>query len=385
MSKKAIILSPAARATLGALIAYIGPRMATDAKLPDFKPALKDVTLANYGDKTALVHRRVEKMTRGLLATDADIGDLTALLDALEDSGAMEGQDSEEDPNTPAPMEKRMAGMDDHGGLIAKIKAHCAQHMPPEAMSKLDEMIGEEMKNREEMGSDAEMDDAYDAACNELGRDETPEETEKREEAKSAADAKKRMGRDETEKEAEDRRAHDKMGRDRRMGRDAKRANDAKGRLGRDETPEEMKERRKEERAEDRKRMGRDEPPPFKGRPETGGTMTKDEVDKMVKQATDSAIQGQRAISEAEKFIKPWVGELTPTLAFDSAEAVHRAALEALGVDHKEIHASALKTVLTHIPKPQAKTQRELMATDAKPVAKSFDERFAGVQRIGVA
>lgn len=382
-------LTPTARATMGAVTVYLSPRMALDQKIPALVPLFGDIGAKNFVDKIPTMAHRITRAVRGRLAEDADIEDLTELLDALSDSGAMEGADTEEsDPNFAASPSEHLEGMDDDLGLMERIMGRLKDDVPPETLAKITEMIGEERRAHEQETHDADMDDAYDAACAELGRDEAPEETEKREEAFGAKFAKDRMGRDETPEEAKERRAADKMSRDRRMSRDSKRANDAKGRLGRDETPEELAERRKADRAEDRKRLGRDEPPPFKGRPNPGGTMdnmvTKDEAKALAKQAADEAIAGQRDIADAKDFCRPWIGSLS--MAFDSAEGVYRHTLTARGVDNKEIHASALKTVLGMTPKPSASGNPRTadLALDAKP-AKSFAERFPSAGRIGAA
>jgi len=348
---------------------------------------LQDVTAKNYGTMIPTIVRRVNKGVRGLLAQDADIADLAELLDALEDSSAMEGVDSEEeDPNVAGSMSEHMEGMDD-SGIVDKIKELVKGHVPPEMMAKIDEIAGEENRIRQNMSEDAEYDDAYDAACQELGRDETPEETEAREEKMSADRARDKMGRDETEEEAMDRRARDKAARDRRRARDAARDKAARDKLGRDESPEESQSRRMSERAADRKRLGRDEPPPFKGRPNPGGTMdtknmvTKDEARKMAQDAITEERKTQQGIREALTFVQPWVGNLT--MAFDSADAVYKHALDARGVKTDGVDASAFKTILGLTPKPNSQHENPAshLANDAKPIG-SFGERFKSAGRI---
>ena len=76
------------------------------------------------------------------------------------------------------------------------------------------------------------------------------------------------------------------------------------------------------------------------------------------------------------------VGELA--IACDSAEAVYRAALTALGLDDriKDVHASALRTILEMQPLPDSRPKaKPSVAMDAAG-AKSFAERFPDASRI---
>lgn len=64
----------------------------------------------------------------------------------------------------------------------------------------------------------------------------------------------------------------------------------------------------------------------------------------------------ERGIRAAIAEVKPWVGELAPNLAFDSAADVHRHALKMLGVDGAEkLHADALLPILKSRPLPGAR------------------------------
>ncbi|NKI68952.1 DUF2213 domain-containing protein [Collimonas pratensis] len=110
-----------------------------------------------------------------------------------------------------------------------------------------------------------------------------------------------------------------------------------------------------------------------------------DKDDKMDKAAMDQAIKlacdatardteaktiaRLRGISEAEKIVKPFVGEL---VAMDSAEAVYKAALKTLGVDTKDIHPSAFKAVLMAQPKPD-EVRKPVIAADSKPSTDLMD------------
>ena len=364
-------LSPIARVTQGALVTYLTPRIAQDQALPALAPMLQDITGKNFGTMTGTIARRVKTATRGKLAQDANIEDLTDLLDALEDTREREGEDLEEedDPNKP--------------------------------VVELDEDPEEELDE-----THAEEDEAWDRRADDarrrLGRDETDEEREKREDEQGAEDMRRHMGRDENEEECQDRMRHMRVGRDRRRARDRKRADDAKRKLGRDETPEECQDRMHRMRARDRKRaddamrkraddrrhMGRDEPNPFSGMPRTGGKMepiSKETMDKAIKAAADAAIKQQRSVADAERFIRPWVGDLEPSLAFDSAGAVVHHALKMRGVKAEaNWPEAALRSLLEAQPRAGAQPRARLAQDTAGGDVKSFEEMFPSAARIRV-
>jgi hypothetical protein len=75
-------------------------------------------------------------------------------------------------------------------------------------------------------------------------------------------------------------------------------------------------------------------------------------MDAALAKNTDETIKKMRAIVTAEKNIFPLVGELS--LAFDSAEAVYKAALDIMDIDVKGVHPSAYKAILDAQRKPGA-------------------------------
>lgn len=128
--------------------------------------------------------------------------------------------------------------------------------------------------------------------------------------------------------------------------------------------------------------------------PGTAATDEEDDKEMVTTGAMDAAITAavaktadrirkeQKALREAEAFVRPWVGEL---VAMDSAEAVYRGALKALNVDVTGIHASALPTILKMQPLPGARKEARQtpVAMDAARVA-SYAERFPGADHIQV-
>lgn len=125
-------------------------------------------------------------------------------------------------------------------------------------------------------------------------------------------------------------------------------------------------------------------PPPTPGTPANPATSNEDSM--ITKPAMDAALarvrkdavaDGQRIareITEAERFVKPWVGEL---VAMDSASEVYKAALEELGVTvDAGWTVSAMRAILSGHAKPgqeQHTGQRVVVAMDGKSeVAKTF-------------
>jgi uncharacterized protein len=97
-----------------------------------------------------------------------------------------------------------------------------------------------------------------------------------------------------------------------------------------------------------------------------------------------------QGIREAEAEVQPWVGKLA--IAHDSAEAIYRATLVALGEDQaivKDLPLAAMRVILKRIPKPgerQAQVQDQNSRQPAMDAAqtKTFNERFPGVGQIRV-
>jgi hypothetical protein len=96
--------------------------------------------------------------------------------------------------------------------------------------------------------------------------------------------------------------------------------------------------------------------------------------------ATTNALKIAREIRDAEKAVKPYVGELA--IACDSADGVYKAALKALGVKIDGVHPSAYRAILEAQPVPGSNPQPARVALDAA-AAKSFSERFPSLERIG--
>jgi len=97
-------------------------------------------------------------------------------------------------------------------------------------------------------------------------------------------------------------------------------------------------------------------------------------IKKAAQDAETQAIARIRGITEAEKVVQPYVGEIT---AQDSAENVYKVALDMLGVDVAGVHPSAYRAILTAQPKPGSQKP----AFDAKSANDSVT-KFPEVARI---
>lgn len=105
-------------------------------------------------------------------------------------------------------------------------------------------------------------------------------------------------------------------------------------------------------------------------------------VKSATKTATAAVIKAQQEIREAERAVRPYVGDLA--MAHDSADAVYRTALTSLGVDVDGVHPSAFPAILKLQPKPgDVPLVRKPIAQDAAS-SKAFEERFPHANRLKV-
>lgn len=141
-----------------------------------------------------------------------------------------------------------------------------------------------------------------------------------------------------------------------------------------------------------------DDPPPFEGMPKKGGAQDEDPkkdeekpvdakaMDAAIKSASDETrkqvIREQNAIREAERAVRPYVGELQ--IACDSADKVYEHALKALGVKIDGVHPSAYPTILGMQRKVGEKEPRKALALDAKIDTEGFEARHSNASRISV-
>ena len=267
---------------MGAATGFVVPRLAKDQKT-DLTPLFANVTKQNYVESLAAICAGIANATKGKLAADTKLDDLTSVLIALDAMAPEEKEEKEDKPEPKAPKGDKKA-KDSKKGMDAM----------PEAMQ---ERLKAKMSSDEWKKACDAMED-YEAAEDETSVEE--EEARKAKEAKEAADKK---AKDEADKEKD-----------------------------------------KEE--------------------------SKKAMDAAITNAISGERQRQQAVREAERFVRPWVGDIN--IAMDSDTAVYGKVLEMRGVKTAGIHESAFKALLEAQPKPGVNNnvpQRIAMDASARDAA----------------
>jgi hypothetical protein len=286
-------LSRKAAMAKGALVVFLKPKLANDAKI-DLNPILDGVTHANWEKKKVQIAEAIKIATKGKLAQDASLKDLMGLLDmfsASDNDGTDESPDADKDGAT-----------------------------DPKGTEE-----GAEDEDDDEEASDENPDADLDGAKAE----------------KVTADAE-----------------NDK----------AEILTKLKALLAQLEGG------------------AADEPPEFPGKPKKPTSEKEKPMGASDKTAMDAAIAAAvknseqnttkrlNDIAEAREAVRPHVGELR--VAFDSAEAVYKMALDAAGVDLTDVPPAAYKAMVKMLVKEQTtQTTKTHLAHDSAAVA-SFASRF---------
>ena len=232
------------------------------------------------------------------------------------------------------------------------------------------------------LAKDAKLDEGLNAIL--FAFDAESEEKEEKEEKKEEAKDKKAKDEEAPEKKPEgvDKKAKDKK------AKDKKAMDDFKEKLKDKMSAEDWKAACDEIDGMDEEKDEEDEnPDPEKTN--KGDKKAKDGIShESMTKAMDEAIAGerkrQRDVREAERFVRPWIGDLK--IAYDSADDVYKAALESRGKPTKGIHPSAYRTILEMLPKPgtEARTASTRVAMDASG-KKSFAEFYPGAMNIKIS
>lgn len=279
MSKN--VLSRKAAMLGGALMAYMTPKLAQDAKL-DLGSIVAGVTTQNFKDRKKSIFDALKKTSAPMLAQDASIDDVVKLLDAVEAHEVVEDAPATAvtDPNAALPVDDPNKSMD--ADPLAKIKEFLKGKLSDEDMAALEGMLA----------SDEE-----------------------------------------------------------------------------------------------------DEPASFEDEPKRGGAMdadkdkdkdkdmvTKPAMDAAIKAAKAETVKTQREVRDAERRVRPYIGELA--VAMDSADEIYKHALTTLGVKVDGIHPSAFPAILDMQPKPgDKKRDAPVIAMDASQ-AQDFAKRYPETSRI---
>ena len=336
------LLSRTAAMAKGAIAVCLQPRLAQDAKL-DLNNVLSGVTPKNWGASKVKIVSYLKglpvKNFKDQPAMDAAITDVVKLLDSLDGEQLQESPDitgakpgETNDANPDANLEGEL---DTGGTAVGKdspkeaILAMLKGKVPDEDLAKiaalLDGAAGQD---------DADGDDDVEAFL-----------------AKLMSKMKPAAGAGEVEDEAGLPGTSDDVG---------------KGTLANKpgETPEAGKE------------------------PSTQGKAAMDKaMNKVKEEATKAAVQRMRDIAQAEKDVKPLIGDV---MGMDSAEEIYRLALDQAGIDLEGVHPSAFKTMVGLVIKQKAedvaqgKTRSQVkLAHDSKSVA-GFRERFPMAGKVQV-
>jgi 8-oxo-dGTP pyrophosphatase MutT (NUDIX family) len=317
------------------------PVMAKDSKFPDLMPVFADITSKNFPERKKTILASIEKLTKGRLAKDANLGHLTELLDHLEHPSSDESVSGEQ--------HKAMAAAAGGHSNLGIPKNVGEEFLDADRGKHFDNALPDFLRGK---GLDEEaVKEACDMAFGSKGKDETPEAFKKdKEEAK----------REETPAKDE-------------------------------ETEEEKKKREEEEKA------AKDNLPAHEG---TAAAMTGDKKPAFDQKAFDAALdaakkqirsevrENEREIRMALDEVKPYVGELRGG-EYETPKQVYRATLKMLGVDEADLNdmnKPAMRAVLKNMPKAGARPpvgSEDRIAMDSGSIER-LAKKFPGIERIKI-
>lgn len=137
---KKTVLSRKAVAAQGALVAYLAPKLAQDAKI-DWTPTFKGVTAANYKAKSPAIAQDVLRQTKGKLIAKDEGLDLAEVAKVLEAVAELSPEEEKAEP--PAMDDDRME----------KLRAICGDKLGDEELAKILEMMAPAATDSAESGS----------------------------------------------------------------------------------------------------------------------------------------------------------------------------------------------------------------------------------------
>ena len=325
--------------------AGVNPLLAMDAKI-DYMPIFKDLNTKNF--RADDVMKKLRSAVKGkLLANDEEMGHVGSMLKKVEEAAPAEASlDESVSPEQHKAMEAAAHGQS-MLGIPKKVGAEFAEADKGKAFDEPAAKLGEFLRGKG-IGEDdikTACDMIFEKKVDPPPPDLTPGEKTAQDEDEEEEEKKRK------EKEAEDRRrADDKRADDRRA--DDRRADDR---------------RADDKRADDH--------------------MGKDEINEAIRLAVDENTkkvrEAERAIRSAIVQVKPYIGEIAPTLAFDSATEVFRHAAKRLGIKNAAtMHPDALLPVIEAQPRlgePRLGDRRiaqDSSADDSGDGMKSFTEMY---------
>lgn len=413
MARSQVRLSPAALVTRAGLFTYLHPRLAQDSKLSGaaYNSMVRGLTSKNYGARMPLVRQAVEHAVDGKLAMDDGIADLATLLQALKPQAEMAdqapglGQINANPGGSAGPMS--ITGSPDQGGgsptqdIVAKIKAYLEQEgIAPEILNNLDAFLAEHQPTNgggngnaggppppmmggggPPMGGGADL----------LGGGPPPPVGPR------AADRMvPRVQEAQDQESGEEIEGEPEGGRVQEMGPRGGEEGEMQSGETFDEEPDPWRDETTEDDEipdEQSEQIGGVAKVSSEGSPSkvvNGGgqdrmPITRKAMDEAIRIAQDRAIRNQKAIRNAERFVRPWVGDLAMDANYPSD--IYRAALKALNVRNVDkLHPHALRPILEAQPRPSVRLAADKgrrIAQDVK-VEGTFADRFPDAMKIKI-
>jgi uncharacterized protein len=152
------LLSRKAALSHGAMMVYLLPKLAADAKI-DLTPLFKGVTAKNFKEQKPAIIKGLGTLTKGKLARDASIEDVAKLLDSLDGVDPAEAKDEEveADPTDTTmdsdPIEGLRKYLGECGMDAEGIEKACAMMKPKATDESPEEKEAREKKEKETAGA----------------------------------------------------------------------------------------------------------------------------------------------------------------------------------------------------------------------------------------
>ena len=362
MPQTRVRISPAGMVARGALFTYLTPRLAQDARLPNLSTLTKGVTSRNYARVIPALDKAIRTAMKGRMAKDADISDLADLLNALkpgmEQADAMPMQTPMQGGGGGgmAPVAPGGGGDGESDDIVAKIKAYLQQEgVSPEILNNLDAFLAEAAG---QAGGGGQLQQPQQPPAPGGGNGDAGGFDEGESEMPTGGEGLELRGGNEEDNPATDEEACP-------PGQDEEDDEEAEDEVIPSEQEEQLSGVEKVSSAADSK------------------FVTRKTMAQAIKVAQDAAIKNQRAIRDAERYTRAWVGDL----ALDAATPadVYRGALKVLGVAGVEkLHPDALKPILDVQPKPGTRQARERTAIAQDSKVGTFADRFPNAGKVTI-
>lgn len=173
MATKPVVLTRKAAVAKGALLTYLRPKLAADAKI-DLSSVLAGITAKNFVEKKPTIIAGVTKLVTGKLAKDAKLEDMHSFLDSLdkeeaaEEAAAMDDDPEDVDAMDEGPLREFLKGKgmadDDVNEACGMMKRKATDAMDPKADPKPDPKAEDEDDDKKDDKKKMVTKSAMDAA-----------------------------------------------------------------------------------------------------------------------------------------------------------------------------------------------------------------------------